>query len=280
MPELPEVETVRRGLIPVLLGRRLSSVSAHRPDLRFPLPLDFAARLTGRRIERIERRAKFLLFGLDEGLTLIAHLGMSGHFQIADAEMPRRSHDHVCFVAEDGASVRFNDARRFGFMDLAATDRLDAHPMLATLGPDPLGGAFTGPYLSARLSGRTVALKAALMDQRIVAGMGNIYASESLYRARLLPQRPAGSLTVAASRRLVAAIRRVLCEAIDAGGSSLRNHQRPSGELGCFQHSFAVYDRAGEACPDCRCHVADTGGIRRTIVAGRATFFCPQRQRG
>ena len=280
MPELPEVETVRRGLIPVLLGRRLASVSAHRPDLRFPLPTDFVVRVTGRRVESIERRAKFLLFGLEDGLTLIAHLGMSGHFQIVDADTPRRAHDHICFVADTGAGVRFNDARRFGFMDLIATEDLARHPMLAALGPEPLGDAFTGSGLAARLSGRTCALKAALMDQRVVAGMGNIYASESLYRARLSPLRPAGSLSTAMCRRLVAAIRAVLRAAIDAGGSSLRNHQRPSGELGCFQHTFAVYDRAGKACPDCRCRISATGGIERAIVAGRATFFCPKRQGG
>lgn len=280
MPELPEVETVRRGLIPVLLGRRLASVAAHRTDLRFPLPVDFVSRVTGRRVESIERRAKFLLFGLEDRLTLIAHLGMSGHFQIADADAPRRAHDHVCFVSEDGAGVRFNDARRFGFMDLIATEGLARHPMLAALGPEPLGDAFTGSYLAARLSARTMALKAAFMDQHVVAGMGNIYASESLYRARLSPLRPAGSISATMCRWLVVAIRAVLREAIDAGGSSLRNHQRPSGELGCFQHTFAVYDRAGMACPDCRCRISATGGVQRTVVSGRATFFCPKRQRG
>lgn len=279
MPELPEVETVRRGLMPVLLGRRLVSVSAHRADLRFPLPRGFARRLTGRRVESIERRAKFLLVGLEDRLTLIAHLGMSGHFQIATADTPLRAHDHICFATEEGASVRFNDARRFGFMDLVATEALADHPLLAALGPEPLGDEFTGSYLARRLSGRIAALKAALMDQRIVAGMGNIYASESLYRARLSPQRPAGTVGASASRRLVDAIRAVLSEAIAAGGSSLRNHQRPSGELGCFQHTFAVYDRAGAPCPDCRCDAARTGGVRRTVIAGRATFYCPKRQR-
>jgi len=280
MPELPEVETVRRGLVPVLQGRRLASVIAHRPDLRFPLPAAFAARLTGRRIERIDRRAKYLLFHLQDRLTLIAHLGMSGHFQIADGQAPYRPHDHVCFVTDSGLSIRFNDARRFGFMDLVETDGLAAHPMLASLGPEPLDRGFNGAFLQARLAGRTKALKAALMDQDVVAGMGNIYASESLYRAGLSPLRAAGSIDVPRARRLVAAIRAVLREAIDAGGSSLRNHQRPSGELGCFQHTFAVYDRAGEACPDCRCRIAATGGIQRAIIAGRATFFCPKRQRG
>jgi formamidopyrimidine-DNA glycosylase len=279
MPELPEVETVRRGLIPALLGRRLPSVRARRADLRFPLPADFAIRLSGRQVVSIDRRAKFLLIGLDGRLTLMVHLGMSGHVRITTADEPLHVHDHVCFVTDDGASVRFNDARRFGFMDLVATDDLPAHPMLAALGPEPLGEGFTGSYLARCLSGRTMALKAALMDQRAVAGMGNIYASESLYRARLSPQRAAGSVGAGQSRRLVEAIRSVLLEAIAAGGSSLRDHRLPTGELGCFQHTFAVYDRAGAPCPDCRCDVARTGGIRRAVIAGRATFYCPKRQR-
>lgn len=279
MPELPEVETVRRGLMPALLGRRLDDVSAHRPDLRFPLPADFAARLRGRRVDSLERRAKYLLIGLEGNLTLLVHLGMSGRFQVASEDGPRCLHDHVCFVTDHGWTVRFNDARRFGYMDLVASDRLDDHPMLASLGPEPLGRGFTGPYLLGRLAGRALALKAALMDQRTVAGMGNIYASESLYRARLSPLRSAGSLSAAGARKLVGAIRTVLGEAIVAGGSTLRDHQRPTGELGCFQHAFAVYDRAGKACPDCRCDLARAGGIQRTVIAGRATFHCPNRQR-
>jgi formamidopyrimidine-DNA glycosylase len=279
MPELPEVETVRRGLVPALLGRRLAQVSAHRPDLRFPLPPRFAARLEGRRVEAIDRRAKYLLIGLEDNLTLLVHLGMSGRFQVAAEDGPRCLHDHVCFVTDDGWTVRFNDARRFGYMDLVATERLADHPLLASLGPEPLGESFTASYLASRLAGRAMALKAALMDQRTVAGMGNIYASESLYRARLSPLRPSGSVSGAGARRLVSSIRAVLSEAIEAGGSTLRNHQRPTGELGCFQHSFAVYDRAGLPCPDCRCEVARTGGIQRTVIAGRATFHCRKRQR-
>ncbi len=279
MPELPEVETVRRGLMPALLGRRLAEVSAHRPDLRFPLPKGFAARLQGRRVEALGRRAKYLLIGLEGNLTLLVHLGMSGRFQVASGNGPRCLHDHVCFVTDDGWSVRFNDARRFGYMDLVATDRLADHPMLASLGPEPLGEHFTGAYLGARLAGRAMALKAALMDQRMVAGMGNIYASELLYRARLSPLRASGSVSAAGARRLVEAIQAVLNEAIEAGGSTLRNHQRPTGELGCFQHSFAVYDRAGKPCPDCRCDLGRTGGIQRTVIAGRATFHCSKRQR-
>jgi formamidopyrimidine-DNA glycosylase len=279
MPELPEVETVRQGLLPALLGRRLAEVSARRPDLRFPLPAGFATRLQGRRVEGIDRRAKYLLIELEGNLTLLVHLGMSGRFQVAAEPAPPCLHDHVCFVTDDGWTVRFNDARRFGYMDLVESDALGGHPMLAALGPEPLGREFTGAYLGARLAGRATALKAALMDQRTVAGMGNIYASESLYRARLSPLRHAGGVGPAACRRLVGSIRTVLGEAIEAGGSTLRNHQRPTGELGCFQHSFAVYDRAGKPCPGCRCDLARTGGIQRTVIAGRATFHCPKRQR-
>lgn len=279
MPELPEVETVRRGLMPALLGRRLAEVSVRRQDLRFPLPGGFAQRLQGRRVEELGRRAKYLLIGLEGNLTLLVHLGMSGRFQVARENGPRCLHDHVCFVTDEGWTVRFNDARRFGYMDLVATDQLASHPMLTGLGPEPLGDEFTGAYLAHRLAGRSMALKAALMDQRTVAGMGNIYASESLYRARLSPLGDSGGVSVAVARKLVGAIRQVLLEAIDAGGSTLRNHQRPTGELGCFQHSFAVYDRAGKPCPDCRCDLARTGGIQRTVIAGRATFHCPKRQR-
>ena len=279
MPELPEVETVRRGLMPALLGRRLAEVSAHRQDLRFPLPGGFAQRLQGRRVEELGRRAKYLLIGLEGNLTLLVHLGMSGRFQVARENGPRCLHDHVCFVTDEGCTVRFNDARRFGYMDLVATDQLASPSMLTGLGPEPLGDEFTGAYLAHRLAGRSMALKAVLMDQRTVAGMGNIYASESLYRARLSPLGASGGVSVAVARKLVGAIRQVLLEAIDAGGSTLRNHQRPTGELGCFQHSFAVYDRAGKPCPDCRCDLARTGGIQRTVIAGRATFHCPKRQR-
>ncbi len=279
MPELPEVETVRHGLTPALLGHRLLAVTAHRPDLRFALPANFASRLVGRRVESIDRRAKFLLIGLEGRLTLIAHLGMSGHFRVLREAAPLSRHDHVVFVTDEGWTVSFNDPRRFGFMDLVATGELATHPMLAALGPEPLGEHFTPAYLVSRLAARSTALKAALMDQRTVAGMGNIYASESLFRARLSPRRAAGAVTGARARRLVAAIREVFTEAIEAGGSTLRNHHRPSGEIGCFQHAFAVYDRIGAPCPGCVCDIAKTGGIRREVIAGRATFFCPRRQR-
>lgn len=282
MPELPEVETVRRGLLPVLAGRRIRQVVQRRADLRFPFPPGFADRLTGRRVLAIDRLGKFLLFRLDDGWVWIAHLGMSGRFRIgasAGGEPAVLAHDHLLLESEEGVPLRFHDPRRFGFMDLVAGETLADHPMLAALGPDPLGPAFTPAWLAQRAAGRAAPLKALLLDQRVVAGMGNIYASESLFRARLAPDRPAASLTAAASRRLVPAIRTVFEAAIGAGGSSLRDHRQPSGELGFFQHQFAVYGRAGSPCPGCRCNITATGGIRRIVQSGRATFYCRYRQR-
>ena len=280
MPELPEVETVRRGLAPVLVGRRIVRVDQARPDLRFPLPLDFVAGIEGRGVEAIERRAKYLLVVLSGGLVLMAHLGMSGRFRIfSEPPPPRQPHDHVAFTTDDGATIRFHDPRRFGFMDLCPQEDLHCHPMLARLGPEPLGDAFTTGWLSQRLAGRSVSLKDAILDQANVAGMGNIYACESLFRARLSPTRPAGTVSARQARRLWVAIRAVLSEAIAAGGSSLRDHRRPSGELGTFQHGFAVYGRTGEPCPGCTCMPARTGGIRRIVQGGRSTFYCARQQR-
>lgn len=280
MPELPEVETVRRGLAPAFVGHCLTNVVQRRPDLRFPLPDDFAGRLRGRRIDAIERRGKYLLLLLENSWVWIAHLGMSGRFRIfLDAPDGEEAHDHLLFTTDAGATVTFNDPRRFGFMDLVPASDVDRHPMLMRLGPDPLGPLFDAAYLAARLQGRRTPIKAALLDQGIVAGMGNIYASESLFRARIAPDRLAASLTSSQVKTLVASIRSVFVEAIAAGGSSLRDHRQPSGELGFFQHHFAVYGRAGRQCPDCRCNVAETGGIRRIVQSGRATFFCGRHQR-
>ncbi len=280
MPELPEVETVRRGLAPAFVGHCLTNVVQRRPDLRFPLPDDFAGRLRGRRIDAIERRGKYLLLLLENSWVWIAHLGMSGRFRIfLDAPDGEEAHDHLLFTTDAGTTVTFNDPRRFGFMDLVLASDVDRHPMLLRLGPDPLGPLFDAAYLAARLQGRRTPIKAALLDQGIVAGMGNIYASESLFRARIAPDRLAASLTSSQVKTLVASIRSVFVEAIAAGGSSLRDHRQPSGELGFFQHHFAVYGRAGRQCPDCRCNVAETGGIRRIVQSGRATFFCGRHQR-
>ena len=276
MPELPEVETVRRGLEPVFVGRRLVAVRARRPDLRFPFPDGFEARLSGRIVESLDRRAKFLLFRFDEGTVLVAHLGMSGRFRVFEsAAPPPEAHDHVEFEVDSGTVVRFNDARRFGFMDLTTEAALTAYPMLVRLGPEPLSNSFDGPMLAERLAGRRTPIKAALLDQSVVAGLGNIYVCESLYRAGISPFRSAATVAGRRADRLADAIRAILTEAIESGGSSLRDHRRPDGELGYFQHRFAVYGRAGESCPGCDCEGA---GIRRVVQSGRATFHCPRRQ--
>jgi len=284
MPELPEVETIRLGLVPVLEGRRFARVTVRRADLRRPLPAGFARRLEGRRVRAVERRAKYLLLRLDDGMVVILHLGMSGRIRIhAGPPPPPEPHDHVVFETDAGASVVFHDARRFGLMALSSDNALAVHPLLAGLGPEPLDPAFDGPRLAARLAGRRGPLKTALMDQRVVAGLGNIYVCESLFRARLSPRRKAGTVTGVRAERLVAAIRAVIAEAVAAGGSSLRDHRRPDGELGYFQHHFAVYGRAGEPCPGCTCGAATgdarAAGIRRIVQAGRSTFYCATRQR-
>lgn len=278
MPELPEVETVRRGLAPVLEGRRLARAVARRADLRWPLPDGFGQHLTGRRVERVERRAKFLLFRLDNGWTLIGHLGMSGRFRVHLADQPwpaMEPHDHVIFATDDGAEVRFNDPRRFGFFDLVETARTSEHPMLARLGPEPLSAGFDGPTLALALKGRRTPIKAALLDQKVVAGVGNIYACEALFEAGISPRRLAAGVQGGRAERLAAAIKRVLAAAIEAGGSSLRDHRRTDGELGYFQHAFKVYGRTGERCPGCDC----APGIRHLVQAGRSSFYCPRRQR-
>lgn len=280
MPELPEVETVRRGLAGALKGRRLARVQARRPDLRFPLPPDLGRRLRGQTVTAVGRRGKFLLIGLDGDMTLIAHLGMSGRFRVfAGPTPPAETHDHVIFEVDGGVTVRFNDPRRFGFMDVVETAALSGHPMLRRLGPEPMAGDFDGQTLATALKGRRTPIKAALLDQRVVAGLGNIYACEALFRAGLSPRRKAATIQGGRAERLARAIKGVLAEAIAAGGSSLRDHRQPSGELGYFQHSWAVYGRAGQACPGCTCDADRTGGIRQITQSGRATFYCALRQR-
>lgn len=280
MPELPEVETVCRGLALRLEGRRIAAAEQRRADLRFPLPERFAARLTGRRIVSIGRRAKYILVRLDDGWVLLCHLGMSGRMLLSDGPPAAyEAHDHVILTAEDGTVLRFNDARRFGMMDLVRETELHRHRLLAGIGPEPLGNEFNGPALAAALKGRRTPIKAAILDQRVVAGIGNIYASESLYHAGLSPRRLAHTVQGARAERLAAAIRRVLSEAIAAGGSSLRDYVQTTGELGYFQHRWAVYERAGEDCPACAAAGGGCGGIRRIVQSGRSTFYCPRRQR-
>ena len=280
MPELPEVETVRRGLTPVLVGRRLSRVVTYRPDLRVALPDGLAQRLTGRRVVALGRRSKYLLWHLDDGTVLIIHLGMSGRVQVFDGPPPPLGpHDHVVFETDAGATLRFCDPRRFGLMALAETATLDQHPLLVGLGSEPLDANFDGAALAERLKGRRGPIKNALMDQSVVAGLGNIYACESLFHAGLSPRRRAGTVQGRRAGRLVGAIRQVLGAAIAAGGSSISDHRLPSGELGYFQLRLAVYGREGEACPGCDCDRGRTGGIRRIVQSGRSTFYCATCQR-
>jgi formamidopyrimidine-DNA glycosylase len=279
MPELPEVETVCRGLAASLEGRRLLRVVQRRPDLRFPLPRGFARRLAGRRVIRIARRAKYILVHLDDGQVLICHLGMTGRILLGNGRTKSELHDHVVFFLEGDVTVRFNDARRFGCMDLARVEGLERHKLLKGLGPEPLGPDFSGPLLAAALAGKRTPIKAALLDQRVVAGIGNIYACEALFRARISPRRLARTVQGRRAVRLARSITEVLQEAILAGGSSLRDYVQTDGELGYFQHRWAVYEHEGEACPDCVCDPAVTGGIRRVVQSGRACFYCPRWQR-
>ena len=292
MPELPEVETVCRGLARVMEGRRLVRVEARRPDLRFPLPEDFAARVQGRRVERIRRRAKYMLLHLDDGQVLIGHLGMSGRMRVldaADAAVPPETHDHVAFVTDDGTTVWFNDARRFGYFDIAPGDGLESHRFFSRLGPEPLGNAFNGPVLAAALAGKKTPVKAALLDQRVVAGVGNIYACEALHRAGISPRRLARTVQGGRAEALANAVRAVLTDAIAAGGSSLRDYVQPDGELGYFQHAWRVYGREGEACGGSdaareRAAELSPGAVcgapvRRLVQSARSTFYCGRCQR-
>ena len=293
MPELPEVETVRRGLEPALVGRVITRVDLRRKDLRFPFPPDFQARLEGARVERLERRAKYILAGTDRGDRLILHLGMTGRFTIfrsdgriatpgefyddtAAAGTADGPHDHVVFHLDDGTRIVYSDHRRFGLMDLERPG--EAHPLLAEIGVEPLGNALNGDYLRDAFAGKTAPLKAALLDQRIIAGLGNIYVCEALYRARLNPRRKAGTIARKSDPRaddLVRHIRDVLTEAIAAGGSTLQDYRAADGSKGDFQERFLVYDREGAPCHTPGC----ASKIRRIVQSGRSTFFCPTCQR-
>jgi formamidopyrimidine-DNA glycosylase len=290
MPELPEVETVRRGLQPVMEGSKIVSAEARRKDLRFPFQKDFVARLKGQTVTGLGRRAKYLMADLGSGDVLLMHLGMSGSFRIQkekDAQTPGQfhnprgkngAHDHVVFHLSSGAAVIFNDPRRFGYMKIIARNDLDDEPLLRGLGPEPLGNEFDAAMLAASCEGKATSLKAALLDQRVVAGLGNIYVCEALYRAHLSPKRQASTLAdrkgapTDHARRLVDAIHTVLNQAIKAGGSSLRDHRQTDGELGYFQHHFLVYDREGQKC-------GCGGVVKRFTQNGRSTFWCPKCQK-
>jgi formamidopyrimidine-DNA glycosylase len=293
VPELPEVETVRRGLAPVMEGARILRVEARRPDLRVPFPPDFVQRLTGQTIIGLGRRAKYLMADLASGDVLLMHLGMSGSFRVTrekDEAQPGRfhhakpaapAHDHVVFHLSSGVTVTFNDPRRFGLMLIVPRSEFGDHPLMREVGPEPLGNAFDAALLAASLAGKQTSLKAALLDQTVVAGLGNIYVCEALHRSRLSPRRRASTLatrTGAPNARAVAlvdAIKAVLLDAIEAGGSSLRDHRQTNGELGYFQHRFRVYDREGKPCVTEGCG----GTVKRIVQNGRSTFFCPVCQR-
>ena len=284
MPELPEVETVRRGLEPAMVGKRIAVADVRRPDLRWPFPDGMAARLTGAVVVRLRRRSKYILGDLDTGETLLLHLGMSGRMTIAAPSGEPKDmlgefhhlhpapakHDHVVLDMEDGTRITFNDARRFGSMDLFATDSGEAHKLLAVLGPEPLGNEFDEAYFKAALKGKNSPIKSALLDQRIVSGLGNIYVCEALWRTGISPLRKAGGLSGARVASLVPAIRQVLGEAIESGGSSLKDYRQADGELGYFQHSFAVYGREGEPCKTSGCK----GVVKRAVQSGRSSFYC------
>ncbi|WP_439495568.1 bifunctional DNA-formamidopyrimidine glycosylase/DNA-(apurinic or apyrimidinic site) lyase [Bosea sp. (in: a-proteobacteria)] len=294
MPELPEVETVRRGLEPAMLGQVLASVEQRRPDLRFPLPERFAERLTGRKVESLSRRAKYLIADLDDGQALVMHLGMSGRFIVEAPGTPptepgsyyneigrHLQHDHVVFHLGSGARVTYNDVRRFGFMDLLPRAGLEASKHFAGMGIEPLGNALSGETLAELFAGKLAPLKAALLDQRLVAGLGNIYVCEALFRAGLHPEAAAGSIATSTGRPREAAhalariIREVLEEAVAAGGSTLRDFAHADGSLGYFQHRFRVYDREGDPCvtPGCG-HL-----VKRLVQSGRSTFYCESCQK-
>jgi formamidopyrimidine-DNA glycosylase len=278
MPELPEVETVCRGLAKVLIGARFVKVDAHRPDLRTPLPKNLAARLKGRCLQGIARRAKYILIELDKDETLVIHLGMSGRMVVSGKAGKPDAHDHLVFHFDNGLHVTFNDPRRFGLCDLVVTEDLPKHKLFRHLGIEPLGKALTPAFLAAKFKGKKTSMKTALLDQRLVVGVGNIYASEALFYAKISPNRRAGSCTKEQIARLVPAIRKVLNAAIKAGGSSLRDYVQADGELGYFQNHFAVYDREGKKCPGCTCDAKKTGGIQRIQQGGRSTFYCPAKQ--
>lgn len=280
MPELPEVETVCRGLAKAMTGEVIARVDVAREKLRTPVPKSLPA-IAGARVEEISRRAKYILLRMNNGETVIFHLGMSGRMTIVkkgETHAPEK-HDHITLHLKNGARIVFNDARRFGLVDVEKTERLDAHKLFAHLGPEPLDRGFTGAYLAQKLKGKKVAVKLAIMDQRLVVGVGNIYASEALFMAGIDPERAAGKIKPAEAEKLASCIRAVLKKAIAAGGSSLRDYVQADGELGYFQHQWAVYGKAGEKCPGCDCDIRKTGGIKRLVQGARSTFYCPKKQK-
>jgi len=279
VPELPEVETVCRGLAKPLIGARITAAAAHRADLRAPLPKNLGASLVGCKILNVTRRAKYILIDLDSHKTLLLHLGMSGRMVLSRLDAPLQKHDHISFSFDNGFHARFNDPRRFGYCDLVETDKLNEHKLIRILGIEPLSDAFTASQLAVLLKGRKTSIKAALLDQRLVVGIGNIYACEALFHAQISPLRMAGKCKPEEIKRLTVAIRKVLNAAIKAGGSSLRDYVQADGELGYFQHHFAVYGREELRCPDCTCEGQKTKFIRRVVQNGRSSFYCALKQK-
>ncbi len=282
MPELPEVETVRRGLEPAMLGKEIAHVFVARRDLRVPIPEHFEETLCGAQVQSLQRRGKYMLIHLSNAHSIIWHLGMSGRVAIIapDQSHNDKKHDHVTIHMQDGTRIIYNDARRFGFMTLTDTDGWTEQKPFNTMGPEPLGNDFNGVILAQRLKGRKTPIKVALLDQKVVVGVGNIYACEALYRASISPFAQADSITNERAETLVTAIRQILNEAIASGGSSLKDHRQTDGSLGYFQHKFAVYDREGQCCGVSECAtLAVDGCIQRVVQAGRSTFYCPNKQK-
>lgn len=281
MPELPEVETVKRGLAPYMEGEVIREVQQNRPDLRIPFPPNLKSRLEGQKILSLDRRAKYLLVHLRDQHTLIVHLGMSGSFRIVThnmADTPSK-HDHLILILNSGTKIIFNDPRRFGMVMYHPTHDLENHRTFSKMGIEPLGGVFDAGHLHEKLKTKSGPIKTTLLDQHVVAGLGNIYVCEALYRAGISPITKSSSLSKKRCAALVEEIKTVLQKAIEAGGSSLRDHKQADGTLGYFQHHFSVYGKEGEACPDCHCEISKTHGIKRIVQSGRSTFYCAQKQR-
>lgn len=277
MPELPEVETVMRGLDKAIRGGVIETIDQRRKDLRVPFPPGLKKKLEGRTITHLGRRAKYILIHLDDGQVMVWHLGMSGRVLIAKNHTPEK-HDHLILHMKDGTHIAFNDARRFGLVYLMKVSDMEAHKAFSALGPEPLGNDFSGPVLAARLAGKKVAIKQALLDQHVVAGVGNIYACEALFESGISPTRAAGTIKGERAEKLCAAIRDVLGRAIEAGGSTLKDYRQADSELGYFQHAFKVYDREGGQCALCSCSGIKGSGIKRIVQGGRSTFYCPRHQ--
>ncbi len=280
MPELPEVETVCRALEKTIAGQAIAAVVTHRDGLRTPFPKDLKKRLEGRTITHVARRAKYILVHLKSHDVLVLHLGMSGRILLHPAGQHKEAakHDHLVMMTKEGVQIVFHDPRRFGMAFIVRADELGSHPAFKFIGPEPLGNAFSGPVLAAALKGKKTSVKVALLDQKTVAGVGNIYACEALFYAGISPLKVAAQLTKAQAGNLAEAIKKVLLQAIQAGGSTLRDYRHTNGDLGYFQQKLAVYDKEGKSCPGCTCTVAETGGVQRITQGGRSTFYCPRRQ--